>query len=273
MPNRYIRESAIESEAVNSLGWQAEVFYRRLLNKVDDFGRYSASPSLLRAALFPLQLDKLREAVIVNLLIECKAAGLVFTYENGGKQFLVVNKWEQGRAKESKYPEPDANICEQMKTYVYGRSQMLPTPTPTPIPNSDTDSDSETETLLPSKGGQAPAESPDAQKPDPVKSALQLRAESLLKRRASTPFSPKELAAWKRALPAIQATTEEDWAYLEAYYALPQADTFSRKSIERLLNNWSGEIDRARGYRRKGSTRDLVEAAQIEAALKYQPGM
>jgi hypothetical protein len=106
-----------------------------------------------------------------------------------------------------------------------------------------------------------------------VKSELQLRAEALLKRRPTTPLSPKELAAWKRALPAIQATTEDDWAYLKAFYALPQSETFSRKSIEALLNNWNGEIDRARLYRRKGSTRDLVESAQIEAALEYQPGM
>ena len=60
MPNRYIREAAIESEGVNALSWQGEVFFRRLLNRVDDFGRFTASLALLRANIFPLQLDKVR---------------------------------------------------------------------------------------------------------------------------------------------------------------------------------------------------------------------
>ena len=106
-----------------------------------------------------------------------------------------------------------------------------------------------------------------------VKSAMQLRVEALVKRSASTPMSAKELASWKRALPALQSTTEDDWAYIEAFYALPQSDTFSRRSVLPLLNNWSGEIDRARGYRRKGSTRDLIESAQVAIDLGYQPGM
>ncbi len=39
MPNRIIREGILTSEAVNSLSWEAEVFFRRLLSVVDDFGR------------------------------------------------------------------------------------------------------------------------------------------------------------------------------------------------------------------------------------------
>lgn len=136
MPNRYIREAAIESEAVNSVSWHAEVFYRRLLNRVDDFGRFSANTSLLRASIFPLQLNKVSETDIERLLNECEQSGLIFRYSDGGKVFLIVNKWEQGRAKKSQYPDPPLNIRKLMQTFVYGCSQMSPTPTPTPTPTT-----------------------------------------------------------------------------------------------------------------------------------------
>ena len=141
MPNRYVRASAIESEAVNALSPSAEVFYRRLINRADDFGRYTANPAILRASLFPLQLDRISEKAIASMLGDCINTGLVFVYEAGGKKLLVMNKWEQGRAKQSEYAEPPPDICEQMKTYVYGCKHMHPTPTPTPTPTPITDTD------------------------------------------------------------------------------------------------------------------------------------
>lgn len=148
MPNRYIREDAIESEAVNLLGWQAEVFWRRLLNRVDDFGRFTANPELLRASIFPLKLSKVSGADIVKLLLECEQAGLVSTYTAGDdKRFLVVHKWEQGRAKNSKYPPPPDDICKRLQTYVYMREQI-----PTDVPDSDTDSDTDPDNRAQARG-------------------------------------------------------------------------------------------------------------------------
>jgi hypothetical protein len=141
MPNRYIRENAIESEPVNSLTWQGEVFYRRLLNRVDDFGRYTAHSALLRASIFPLQLDKVRDSDIPRLLAECEKAGLLFVYTaDSSKQVLIMNKWEKGRAHKSEYPEPPANICLQMQTFVYRGKHKF-----TNVPDSDSDTDSDTD--------------------------------------------------------------------------------------------------------------------------------
>lgn len=134
MPNRYVREAAIKSKSVNSLSWQGEVFWRRLINLVDDFGRYYADPELLRADVFPRQLDRVRDSDIPRLLAECEKAGLLFCFEADSKPFLVMNQWEKGRALHSSYPEPPPAICEQMKTSVYICKQMSPTPTPTPVP-------------------------------------------------------------------------------------------------------------------------------------------
>ena len=138
MPNRYIRESAIESEPVNALSWQGEVFYRRLLNRADDFGRFTANPALLRASLFPLQLDKVSDKDVSRLLAEAEERGLLATYIVEGKKFLLIAKWEQGRAKESRYPDPPVDVCKRLQTYVYTRKHV-----PAHVPDSDSDSDSD----------------------------------------------------------------------------------------------------------------------------------
>ena len=158
MPNRYVRASAIESEAVNSLSWQAEVFWRRLLNRVDDFGRFTANANLLRAALFPLQLEKVNTAKVTQLLAECEKAGLVFRYDAAGKQLLVMNKWENGRAKRSDYAEPPANICERMKTYVYTCKHKHAY-----APDSDSDSDTDTDAVGKSAAVAAPTSVSDSE--------------------------------------------------------------------------------------------------------------
>ena len=196
MPNRYVRESAIESVPMNSLSWMGEVFYRRLLNRADDFGRFTANPALLRASLFPLQLDKVREADISRLLAECEEAGLLFVYEaEPGKPALVINKWEKGRAKESRYAAPPDAVIRRMQTYVYGCKHPLAN-----APDSDSDSDTDTDTDTDTDKGRAG-------KPSVAeKSQIQLRAEKLHGKRATTPWDKAELAAWKAAQAVVAAT-------------------------------------------------------------------
>lgn len=110
MPTRILREGIITSESVNSLGWAAEVFYRRLHSVVDDYGRFSAHPSLLRAACYPLRLNDVSDRDVVKWLAECAAKALVKVYEVEGKQYLEVTKFEQRvRAEKSKCPQPPPN--------------------------------------------------------------------------------------------------------------------------------------------------------------------
>lgn len=120
MPNRIIRDGILTSENVDKLGVHAEVFYRRLMSVVDDFGRYTAHPSLLRAACYPLRVDSIREADISRFLTEVQEAGLIALYEVDGKRYLQMNKCDEPRAKKSKYPPmpASANICAQTQTNV-----------------------------------------------------------------------------------------------------------------------------------------------------------
>jgi hypothetical protein len=107
MPNRILREGILTSERVNALGWEAEVFYRRLMSVVDDFGRWTAHAALLRAALYPLKLDTVREANMERLLLECEKARLLRLYVVDGKRYLELQNFrQQVRAVASKFPSP-----------------------------------------------------------------------------------------------------------------------------------------------------------------------
>lgn len=104
------------SERVDQLEPPEEVFYRRLLNKVDDHGLYDARVSILRANLFPLRLEKVREADISRWMAACQKAGLIALYENGGKPYLVAFNTGWDKRSKPKYPLPPENICKQVQT-------------------------------------------------------------------------------------------------------------------------------------------------------------
>jgi hypothetical protein len=109
MPNRLIREGILTSDRVNALKPVAEVFYRRLMSVVDDWGRFSADPRLLRAHCYPLKIDAVREADIARSLAEVQGAGLIALYAVDGKPYLeLLDFRQQVRAKASKYPAPPA---------------------------------------------------------------------------------------------------------------------------------------------------------------------
>lgn len=114
MPDRIIRSNILTSDAVNSLSWAGEVFYRRLMSVVDDFGRYDARPDILRGVLYSLKLDTVSKSDVVKWMNECSDAGLVRLYSTDGREYLELPKFGQRlRAMKSKYPPPltSADIC------------------------------------------------------------------------------------------------------------------------------------------------------------------
>jgi len=54
-----------------------------------------------------------------------------------------------------------------------------------------------------------------------------------------------ELSAWASSKAIIADMTEREWVALEVYCAAPQDKTYRRKSLATLLNNLSGELDKA----------------------------
>jgi hypothetical protein len=116
MPTRLLREGILSSDRVDQLDSAAEVFYRRLMSKVDDHGLFDARPSMLRATLFPLRIDRVREADITRWMAACQKAGLIVLYEADGKAFLKMLDTGWDERSKPKYPLPPENICKQVLT-------------------------------------------------------------------------------------------------------------------------------------------------------------
>jgi hypothetical protein len=124
VPNRILRDGILSSDRVDALDAAAEVFYRRLISVVDDFGRFDARTSILISACYPLRASTKRsprERDVDAWISACIAAGLVVVYQVAGKPFLcLVDFRQQVRAKASKYPEPPAaSACESDATHMH----------------------------------------------------------------------------------------------------------------------------------------------------------
>lgn len=106
MPVRLLREGILDSAAVNALSLPAEVFYRRLMSVVDDFGRFDGRAAVLRGRLYSLKLNDVREADITRWIAECEKAGLIALYAVDDKPYILFHRLGPARAKESKFPAP-----------------------------------------------------------------------------------------------------------------------------------------------------------------------
>lgn len=164
MPDRVVRADILTSDAVNSLSWAGETFYRRLMSIADDYGRCEARPSLLRASLYPLKLDRVSEPDVVKWMGECSKAGLLRTYTVDDKEYLEILKFGQRlRAMKSRYPAPPANHCGQMSADDDSRQHMSAIDG-MKRNESETETESETEKIVSPKGdGEADASPPDHQ--------------------------------------------------------------------------------------------------------------
>ena len=128
MPTRLIREGILTSERVEQLDAPAEVFYRRLMSKVDDHGLYDGRISILRTSLYPLRVDRVREADISRWIAACEKAGLIALYQHDGKPYLQMLDTRWTTRSEPKYPLPPdggcappcatENSCKQVGTVV-----------------------------------------------------------------------------------------------------------------------------------------------------------
>lgn len=130
MPNRLLREGITTSEKIDALSGEAERFYYRLLVHVDDFGRQDARPAVLIAKTYPLRVDRVKPEHVEAWLAEFDSTGLAVIYENDGKRYVQLTNFDKPRARESKWPSPQAkgsvrkhlrtreNICEQPKANV-----------------------------------------------------------------------------------------------------------------------------------------------------------
>lgn len=98
------------SDKMKEVSIHVERFFVRLIMVADDHGCFYADPSRLRAHLFPLLLNEIREADIARWITESEKAGLIVLYENDGRKYLQIVDFNQRlRQKKLKYPLPQSD--------------------------------------------------------------------------------------------------------------------------------------------------------------------
>ncbi len=119
MPNRIIKESIRTSKSVNAMSDFQFRLWAYLLTYVDDFGRGSADPELLKGFVFPRR-KRVSESDIEKALAELAGMGCILLYEVDGESYFCFPNWSKHQriqTKQSKFPEP-VNCAESRPSTV-----------------------------------------------------------------------------------------------------------------------------------------------------------
>lgn len=110
MPNRILKEGICTNDQIDTLSLFEEVFFYRLIVNADDYGRYDGRIPVLKARMFPLRGEKVKDCEIERAIVALVKAGLLERYRVGGRPYVRLTGWERNqqiRAKKSKYPGPE----------------------------------------------------------------------------------------------------------------------------------------------------------------------
>lgn len=136
MPNRIIKESIRTSKTVNAMtDFQFRVWVY-LITYVDDYGRGSADPELVKGFVFPRR-KRVSESDIEKTLAELAGMGCISLYDVDGESYFYFPNWgnhQRIQNKKSKYPDP--NQDDSRESTVTHRE---------PPPESESESESESE--------------------------------------------------------------------------------------------------------------------------------
>ena len=135
----------------------AELFYRKLMSVVDDYGRFDGRVKILKVSCYPMRVEDVSDEELSSWIAECCQVGLISRYEVDGKPYILIENFGQRlRIMRSKYPEPqdinnvqsyDSNlpqsavICQQPADNLRTSVSNPPQPADICRPESDLDSD------------------------------------------------------------------------------------------------------------------------------------
>src|SRR6188508_686346 len=106
MPQRFLRPGITTSERWNSVSFEAQSLFIRILTLVDDFGRHDARIPILHGQCFALRPD-IKPQRTAALRSELQQALLIEVYTVEGRDYLQITQWqERARSDRSKFPAP-----------------------------------------------------------------------------------------------------------------------------------------------------------------------
>lgn len=134
MPQRFLRPGITTSDAWNSVSWQAQSLYIRILTLVDDYGRYDGRLPIIHAHCFALRPDiTLQETA--GFRSELQTLDLIKIYEVEGKEYLQMSKWQERARGPSKYPDPQGLTEHRSEPQRTAAESCFPSQRPSPSAN------------------------------------------------------------------------------------------------------------------------------------------
>ena len=116
MPNRIIKDSIRTSKSVNTMTDFQFRLWVYLLTYVDDYGRGSADPELLKGFVFPRRKG-VTEATIEKALQDLANIGSILLYDVDGESYFCFPNWadhQRIQTKKSKFPAPDDGTLKKV---------------------------------------------------------------------------------------------------------------------------------------------------------------
>lgn len=123
MPNRIIKDSIRTSKSVNTMTDFQFRLWTYLLTYVDDYGRGSADPELLKGFVFPRRKG-VTEATIEKALQDLANIGSILLYDVDGESYFCFPNWadhQRIQTKKSRFPSPDDGTLKK-STVSHGES-------------------------------------------------------------------------------------------------------------------------------------------------------
>lgn len=139
MPNRIIKDSIRTSKTVNGMTDFQFRLWVYLITYVDDYGRGSADPELLKGFVFPRRKG-ITESTIEKALLDLANSGSVLLYEVDGEPYFCFPNWsdhQRIQTKKSKFPAPDDG-SPRLSTVTHGDSPPESESNPNTNPNPNT---------------------------------------------------------------------------------------------------------------------------------------
>ena len=116
MGNRLLKDSINESKGLADCSLFSDDLFKRLITYADDYGRFNADTTIMRARLYPREYEVVSEADIIDGLIELAGVGKIGFYtaraygHRGVGVYGAFPNWKDHqriRETKAKCPEPD----------------------------------------------------------------------------------------------------------------------------------------------------------------------
>lgn len=215
MSNRIIKESIRTSKTVNGMTDFQFRCWVYLITYVDDYGRGSADPELIKGFVFPRR-KRISESDIEKALADLAGMGCISLYEVDGESYFYFPNWgahQRIQTKKSRFPPPESCV-QRNSTVIHGESP--------PESESEYESKSETEAYASCAAPETAAAPPAITLP--------------LNDGTEFPVSAGQIREWSALYPAVDV--EQQLRNMLGWLSSRPERRKTRRGVRSFITNW-----------------------------------